>query len=160
VDEGLPVSSLRLALERRQGNLYFPFVEHVSRCDLEPGEYALAVRTFPDGWVLARQEGIVLRPGANPCDPRLAPLDLRGRLVSMELRLENDDGSPIYGSVNVYLDERRVNFWHTELDGRVRCVVPSDTRLALEPVVFGKAGYERQFAWPRPGEQVLVFRRR
>jgi len=54
-----------------------------------------------DGWeVIARVEGIVVpaAPGAVVRDPRLDPLDLRGRLSSVALTVTDGHGAPVEGA--------------------------------------------------------------
>jgi len=152
LDEGLPMHSLGVVLKGSGGSLFLPLEERLARCDLAPGEYTLLVRTVPGGWVLEEHAGIVLRPGANPSERRLDPLDLRGRFARLAVRLMTSDGHAISGGVRVRVERKEVNLCLADGAGRVQCAVPAGARLELEPL-----GYPPRFVWPTPDEQVLVF---
>ncbi len=82
-------------------------------CEIRPGEYALEISQAHCSVVLERIEGIRLEASEGPAeggepltDPRLDPLDLRGRWIVSTFHLRGDAGRPIASMVQVAIDGR------------------------------------------------------
>jgi hypothetical protein len=108
----------------------------------EPGEYSFEVRTSDGAWLVERIEGIRVgapetHPFAPATDPRLDPLDLRGRIVLALFRLRAAGGQALAGRVvRVRIDAGEPMRVRTDEDGRLVLVVPARARLELEPEGF------------------------
>lgn len=88
---------------------------------VEPGTYDLAISTGRRGNAkheLARIEGFVVPPGAAAADPRLAAIDLRGRVHSIEVFARTADGKPVRKaqlmSLPIAGEPRRILGWIDE----------------------------------------------
>lgn len=153
----------RLALEERtpgvvlgwRGLLVGPegthsIYPHFESCDLPQGEYSFEIRT-DGGELLDRVEGILLHPGENPLDPRLDPLDPRGRVALLNARLQSSDGRPIESVVRVTVESVGSFDWGSS-EGHILLVFPRGHSVELEPECF----HPERCALS-PDEQVLTF---
>lgn len=128
VDEGMRVEDLRVELSipgappdpwgrntapvQKPGN----FVLNV----LPPGNYTLRLRDNQSDFTFLELQGLAVVAGAACDDPRLNPLDARGRTASFMLRAQDAAGKPI-PQFSVYVmehGEEMTNFWTQ--DGEIR----------------------------------------
>lgn len=65
--------------------------------DLSPGPARVEIRLGVGKAPLAVLEDVEIPPGATSADPRLDPLDLRGRLHALEIAVVDPDDAPVAG---------------------------------------------------------------
>jgi len=97
VDGGVQLEDLKVLLDPARGDAqerlarssWTPIRDDGSFAldEVFPGPYELAVSLLGSGDELVRLEGLAVPDGAPCTDPRLAAIDLRGRLVSFRLEL-------------------------------------------------------------------------
>ncbi|MCK6446603.1 MAG: carboxypeptidase-like regulatory domain-containing protein [Planctomycetes bacterium] len=101
-------------------------------------------------------EGLTLVSGASTDDPRLDPLDLRGRLRAWSVRLVRSDGAP-FSATEVGVSWSLATLqgaWseRTDADGRLAALLPSD----VERVWLGIEGFQDPWASPDASELVVL----
>jgi hypothetical protein len=91
---------------------------------LRSGIAAVEVRTQETDWVVARVEGLVIAAGEGASDARLNPIDLRGRLALLRLRLWAPDRSALSdAAVRVENENGRGGSLRTDRAGRLIVLV-------------------------------------
>jgi carboxypeptidase family protein len=135
LDDDLPMTRMYGRLESVGGGYPLELAEHVAAGEVPPGVYTFSVRASSGRRCLARVDGVRLAAGPNPVDPRLAPLDLRGRVVGVTARLETSDGSALLGSLSVRIDGQE-EIWLADDEGRVRGVALRGQELELVATGF------------------------
>ena len=95
---------------------------------MRPGEYSVQAYIDSDRVHGARVEGVVVHPGAVTRDPRLDPLDLRGRMRTITVTVFETQGGHASGArVGAQLPGRADLTWHDVRSGRasLRLVAPA-----------------------------------
>ncbi len=157
LDPGIPADLLEASLTDGLNEHSFVLQERANVAGLPPGAYALEIRTVQGRWLVARIGDLPVRGGENPIDPRLDPLDLRGRLGLCRFRCEWAETGPRFPATVLV----RVGPWgegpaRTDETGLLVLVIPGGaTAIELQP-----SGFERVRVTPSTEEQAVVFSRR
>lgn len=99
-DEGVPLAGLELRSVHRDGGrprgvAIHPVTGSFRIEDVEPGTVDLDFVIHASGASLLELEGVQVLPDGPSVDPRLAEVDLRGRVDVLRLRLLDSDDRPI-----------------------------------------------------------------
>lgn len=104
VDPGVPAQRLRVRLRppgRRERTSYGCDVMADGRFQaraVEPGDYDLHVHVESESEPLATVPGVRVAADGSSDDPRLDPVDLRGALHALVLRVTDEAGAPLDGA--------------------------------------------------------------
>jgi hypothetical protein len=107
------------------------------------GTHELRVLIDHSSWILARIEGIRVVSGEDTRDPRLDPLDLRGRTRWLRLRILAVDGRPLASTRIKVTDGRHGVDARTDDDGRALVLVPAE----LERFTLYARGEPLELLW-------------
>ena len=100
LDEGVPVSEIRLLAKGEEADERWragsSFGDDTLRVQTLPeGSYSVMVQLNGENEPLVEFDGVYVRAGENTSDPRLDPLDLRGRLSVVTLHVTDRDGKAL-----------------------------------------------------------------
>jgi len=152
IDPEVPLPELEFSLSSSQGDQDTLAVGGGFRFrNLHPGTSRFRVRTRQTNWTVATVEDIPIRAGGETRDPRLQPLDLRGRLRLLQLRLERSDGRPLGEELVKLRADGQGGQLKTDDQGRLLALV----RAADDVLELSVPGHRPLSVGWKPGEQRL-----
>lgn len=156
-DADVPLTEVEVYLRGAWGGHdTYPFGGVFRFSGVLPGAHSVVVRTADTHLELFTVEGVEVRAGEVTDDPRLADIDLRGRLRWLRLRLAGEDGEPVadeYVSLRVGKERGSV---HTDSEGRLAALVRSEddsfevTADGFAPAAVGWSAGEQPVRLLRP----------